>query len=63
MHRFYISNPRVTRDRLRLDGEEWHHCRTVLRAKEGGRVTVFDGAGHSIGNQVELGLVEIEMRQ
>ncbi len=45
MHRFYLPNPQVARDLLRLDGTEWHHCRTVLRAREGTRASVFDGAG------------------
>ncbi len=43
MNRFYLPKSRL-KD-LILDGDEWHHCRNVLRAGEGTRITLFDGEG------------------
>ncbi|MBI4024889.1 MAG: 16S rRNA (uracil(1498)-N(3))-methyltransferase [Verrucomicrobia bacterium] len=45
MHRFFIPKSEIQGERLVLTGSEWHHCREVLRAKTGDRITVFDGAG------------------
>ncbi len=43
LHRFFISKESL--NALLLDGDEWHHCRNVLRAEEGTQVALFDGAG------------------
>ena len=46
MHRFFLTKAEVNADPLLLKGPEWHHCRTVLRAKKGMRITLFDGEGN-----------------
>jgi 16S rRNA (uracil1498-N3)-methyltransferase len=42
--RFYISSP-VSGDRAELTGDEARHLTTVMRAKLGDEVTLFDGRG------------------
>ena len=45
MHRFFIPRSQIIENLLLLKGSEWHHCRTVLRAKKGDLITLFDGEG------------------
>lgn len=42
--RFYISSPPVS-DEIWIDGDEAHHILHVKRAKQGTRITLFDGKG------------------
>jgi 16S rRNA (uracil1498-N3)-methyltransferase len=48
MHRFYLPPAETKSASLVLDGSEAHHLAHVLRAKEGDRVTLFDGVGHEL---------------
>jgi 16S rRNA (uracil1498-N3)-methyltransferase len=43
--RFYIPAERWSLDQPKLDVDETHHCRDVLRLPVGARVVVFDGKG------------------
>lgn len=52
MHRFYLANPTTDGKTARLTGEEWRHCRTVLRLKKGDRLTIFDGKGTEYLTQI-----------
>jgi 16S rRNA (uracil1498-N3)-methyltransferase len=45
MPRFYVSQPRIENDRLRIEGDEIKHVRKVLRLKAGDEIVIFDGAG------------------
>lgn len=61
--RFYIPPEIWQLDRLRLEGEEAHHCRDVLRMEVGGRVVVFNGQGHEATSEiVALDRERIELR-
>ena len=44
-HRFYIPAEFWNLDDLALTGDEAHHCRDVIRCREGQNVIVFNGAG------------------
>lgn len=44
-HRFYIPSQTWNLENLILTGDEAHHCRDVMRCKEGDRVVVFNGEG------------------
>jgi 16S rRNA (uracil1498-N3)-methyltransferase len=56
MPRFYIPNPHVENELLRVEGSEVRHIRRVLRLKAGDRVVVFDGSGKEYeGTIVEEG--------
>ena len=44
MHRFFIDRSIQTSE-VSLEGKEWHHCQTVLRAEKGDRLVIFDGMG------------------
>ncbi len=46
MHRFFLTKSEINADPLLLKGAEWRHCRTVLRAKKGMHITLFDGEGN-----------------
>jgi len=62
----YFSEQPITADRATLDGSEAHHLIHVLRAKPGGRVTLFDGSGaefvaeiaKTLRSSVELDILE-----
>jgi len=56
MPRFYIPNPRIENELLRIEGDEVKHIRKVLRLKAGDEVLVFDGLGKEFeGTIVEEG--------
>lgn len=44
-HRFYIAPSEWSTESLALTGDEFHHCRDVMRCREGERVVVFNGVG------------------
>ncbi|MCB1090851.1 MAG: 16S rRNA (uracil(1498)-N(3))-methyltransferase [Verrucomicrobiae bacterium] len=44
-HRFYIAPAEWNLSALTLTGDEFHHCRDVMRCRPGDRVVVFNGAG------------------
>lgn len=44
-HRFYIAPEVWNLDSPRLEGDEFHHCRDVMRCREGDRVVIFNGTG------------------
>lgn len=44
MPRFYVPEPRVEGDLIRVTGNEAKHIRTVLRLKTGDRLSIFDGS-------------------
>lgn len=54
MHRFYYPKPELKAGIIEFDGPEWHHCQTVLRARVGERVTLFDGEGNEFLAEVTL---------
>ncbi len=43
IHRFFVEKARLAEGVL--DGDEWRHCRTVLRAGVGAEIAIFDGEG------------------
>ena len=43
--RFYIPPESWSPDALMLEGEEAHHCSTVMRRGDGDHIVVFNGAG------------------
>ena len=45
MPRFYVSQPRIEKGMLRVEGNEVKHVRRVLRLKAGDEIVVFDGFG------------------
>jgi 16S rRNA (uracil1498-N3)-methyltransferase len=44
MPRFYVPNPRIEQELLRIEGNEVRHIRRVLRLKIGDRLNLFDGS-------------------
>ena len=53
-HRFYIPKESWNPDELVLSGDDAHHCRDVMRCREGQSVIVFDGAGTEIEGRITL---------
>ena len=53
-HRFFIPKKSWNSDELVLSGDEAHHCRDVMRCREGQVVSVFDGAGTEIEGEITL---------
>lgn len=54
MSRFYVTNPRIEKGMLRIEGNEVKHIRKVLRLKAGDEIIVFDGLGKEYeGTMVE----------
>ncbi len=51
-HRFYIPPDSWNPEDLALSGDEAHHCRDVMRCREGERIIVFDGAGTEIEGEI-----------
>ena len=45
MPRFYVPNPSIQDELLKIEGDEVKHIRKVLRLKAGDKITVFDGLG------------------
>ncbi len=45
MPRFYVPNPSVQDELLKIEGEEVKHIRKVLRLKAGDKIVVFNGLG------------------
>jgi 16S rRNA (uracil1498-N3)-methyltransferase len=45
MSRFYVPQPRIEKERLKIEGDEVKHIRKVLRLKAGDEIIVFDGLG------------------
>jgi 16S rRNA (uracil1498-N3)-methyltransferase len=54
MARFYVPNPHIENNMLKIDGDEVKHIRRVLRLKVGEEIIVFDG----LGNEFEGTIVE-----
>jgi 16S rRNA (uracil1498-N3)-methyltransferase len=52
MHRHFLPTDRLTSARLALDRAEARHLQTVLRAKVGEAVELFDGAGLTVAARV-----------
>lgn len=52
MHRFYLSPNEWDMGALALAGSEAHHCRNVLRMKEGEKLVVFNGRGREITAEI-----------
>lgn len=44
-HRFYIAPSDWNSESLVLADDEFHHCRDVMRCREGDRIVVFNGVG------------------
>jgi 16S rRNA (uracil1498-N3)-methyltransferase len=44
MPRFYVPNPRIEQELLKVEGSEVRHIRRVLRLKVGDRLVFFDGS-------------------
>ena len=44
MPRFYVSNPQIEKELLKVEGSEVRHIRRVLRLKVGDRLVLFDGS-------------------
>ncbi len=51
-HRFYIPAQNWNLENLELTGDEAHHCRDVMRCKEGDRIVVFNGEGTESESQI-----------
>lgn len=45
MARFYVPNPHIEKEMLKIEGNEVRHIRRVLRLKVGDNLSVFDGSG------------------
>jgi len=45
MPRFYVPNPSIQDELLKIEGEEVRHIRKVLRLKAGDKIIVFNGLG------------------
>jgi len=45
MPKFYVSEPRIEKEMLRIEGDEVRHIRKVFRLKAGDEIVVFDGSG------------------
>jgi 16S rRNA (uracil1498-N3)-methyltransferase len=45
MPRFYVPNPSIQDELLKIEGEEVKHIRKVLRLKAGDKIIVFNGLG------------------
>ena len=45
MPRFYVPNPHIEKEMLKIEGNEVRHIRRVLRLKVGDNLSVFDGSG------------------
>jgi 16S rRNA (uracil1498-N3)-methyltransferase len=45
MARFYVPNPRIEKEKLKIEGGEVKHIRKVLRLRTGDEIHVFDGTG------------------
>lgn len=54
MARFYVPNPQIENNLLKIEGDEVKHIRRVLRLKAGEEIIVFDG----LGNEFEGTIVE-----
>ena len=53
VHRFYVEPEQSGNEIIELNEREAHHALTVLRVKEGERVTALDGAGAELSCNVE----------
>lgn len=42
---YHIPELKGVNELVSLQGDEWHHCRNVLRMSAGGSIIVFDGKG------------------
>jgi len=51
-HRFYIPSELWSLEDLALTGDEAHHCRDVMRCREGQRIIVFDGMGTEVEGEI-----------
>ncbi len=52
MHRFYIPAESWNPAALALTGAEAHHCRNVLRLKQGDEVVLFNGRGAELAAEI-----------
>jgi 16S rRNA (uracil1498-N3)-methyltransferase len=63
MPRFYVPQPQVKNEMLRIEGDEVRHIRRVLRLKAGDEIIVFDGSGKEYeGTIVEEGPSSVVIR-
>ncbi|HUL38237.1 MAG TPA: RsmE family RNA methyltransferase, partial [Thermodesulfobacteriota bacterium] len=65
MPRFYVPQPQIEKDMLKIVGDEVKHIRRVLRLKAGDEIIVFDGAGKEYEGTIVEGepssvVIEIE---
>ncbi len=44
---YHTPDPGGLHDLVLLTGEEWHHCRHVMRMQPGDSLILFDGEGHA----------------
>ena len=63
MARFYVPQPQIEKERLKIEGDEVKHIRKVLRLKTGDGIVVFDGLGKEVeGTIVEERLSSVLIR-
>ncbi len=63
MARFYVPEPRIEKELLRVEGDEVRHIRRVLRLKAGDEIVVFDGEGKEYeGTIVEENPISVVVR-
>ncbi|MDI7261599.1 MAG: 16S rRNA (uracil(1498)-N(3))-methyltransferase [Thermodesulfobacteriota bacterium] len=63
MPRFYVPDPHIEEDLLKIEGSEVRHIRRVLRLKAGDGVVVFDGSGKEYeGTIVKEGPISVAVR-
>ncbi len=63
MNRFFAPDADFSSGRVRLLGDEAHHCSRVFRHEAGDEVEVFDGAGNSAAGRISAvskNAVEVE---
>jgi 16S rRNA (uracil1498-N3)-methyltransferase len=63
MPRFYVPQPQIEKDMLKIEGDEVKHIRKVLRLKAGDQISVFDGSAKEYeGKIVEEGTSSVVIR-
>lgn len=63
-NRFFLSADQWALSALRLEGEEAHHCRSVMRCREGEWVTIFDGRGREASARItSLSKTEVNLEK
>lgn len=63
MPRFYVPDPHIEDELIRIKGPEARHIRRVLRLQKGDEVVVFDGSGREYeGTIVEEGVTSVSVK-